>query len=267
MSNPRFVRVEEWIGPTMSGSMIRWLLRATNCFAVYLMERDVQNDEVVRTVSFSLIVRRPGGALRRSCAATPPAIYDEGLIVQGAERILHGQRPYVDFTSGYPPGQFYTIALVFRVFGSSLMAERIWDSIWRLGIVAAAAWLARELAGPGFRSFDRLLRGITGALDSGFTHDLGDVAVSVRPVLHLSVFEDPRCAVDLWRGFIARLDGPVSSRPCCCAGVVLMWSVWRHRRPGLADGRVILVGGPSLAYLLTVVPWRFLNRLSSSFQA
>jgi 4-amino-4-deoxy-L-arabinose transferase-like glycosyltransferase len=53
----------------------------------------------------------------------------------------------VDFFSGYPPGQFYTIALVFRVFGSSLPVERIWDSVWRLAAAAAAFWLAREVGG------------------------------------------------------------------------------------------------------------------------
>src|SRR5437879_4208876 len=80
-----------------------------------------------------------------------PRVYDEGLIVSGAERILRGQRPYVDFMSGYPPGQFYTIALVFRVFGTGLLAERVWDSVWRLAMVAAAAWLARELTGKNFK--------------------------------------------------------------------------------------------------------------------
>src|SRR5205807_9649423 len=81
----------------------------------------------------------------------PPGIYDEGLIVCGAERILRGQHTYVDFMSGYPPGQFYTIALVFRVFGTGLLAERIWDSVWRLAMVAAAAWLTRALTRKDFK--------------------------------------------------------------------------------------------------------------------
>jgi 4-amino-4-deoxy-L-arabinose transferase-like glycosyltransferase len=68
----------------------------------------------------------------------PPEPYDEGLIVSGAARILRGQHPYSDFNSGYPPGQFYTVAAVFRIFGPSLLSERVWDSLWRLAIVAAA---------------------------------------------------------------------------------------------------------------------------------
>ena len=77
----------------------------------------------------------------------PPGIYDEGLIVSGAARILRGQLPYRDFNSGYPPAQFYTIAGVFSVFGETLLAERVWDTLWRLAIVGFAILVARASAG------------------------------------------------------------------------------------------------------------------------
>ncbi len=64
-----------------------------------------------------------------------PGVYDEGLIVCGAERVANGQVPYRDFFTGYPPAQFYTIAAVFRVFGTNLFAERVWDALWRMAIV------------------------------------------------------------------------------------------------------------------------------------
>jgi uncharacterized membrane protein YhaH (DUF805 family) len=73
----------------------------------------------------------------------PPGFYDEGLIVSGAVRILHGQLPYRDFNTLYPPGQFYTIASVFSVLGTSLLAERLWDTLWGLAIVGFAILLAR----------------------------------------------------------------------------------------------------------------------------
>jgi 4-amino-4-deoxy-L-arabinose transferase-like glycosyltransferase len=47
------------------------------------------------------------------------------------------------FNTGYPPAQFYTIAGVFSVFGASLLAERIWDTVWRLAIVGLVIVLAR----------------------------------------------------------------------------------------------------------------------------
>jgi 4-amino-4-deoxy-L-arabinose transferase-like glycosyltransferase len=49
---------------------------------------------------------------------------DEGIVLQGAQRILSGQVPYRDFFSFYTPGSYYAVALVFRIFGSSLAVAR-----------------------------------------------------------------------------------------------------------------------------------------------
>lgn len=49
---------------------------------------------------------------------------DEGIVLQGAQRILAGQVPYRDFFSFYTPGSYYALALVFRIFGSSLAVAR-----------------------------------------------------------------------------------------------------------------------------------------------
>jgi hypothetical protein len=49
---------------------------------------------------------------------------DEGIIFQGAVRVLHGQVPYRDFFSFYTPGCYFAYALLFRVFGTSLATAR-----------------------------------------------------------------------------------------------------------------------------------------------
>ncbi len=49
---------------------------------------------------------------------------DEGIVLQGAERILRGEVLYRDFFSFYTPGSYYWIALLFRLFGSSLLVAR-----------------------------------------------------------------------------------------------------------------------------------------------
>lgn len=49
---------------------------------------------------------------------------DEGIVLQGAERILHGQLPYRDFFSFYTPGSFYITAKVLKIFGDSLPVAR-----------------------------------------------------------------------------------------------------------------------------------------------
>lgn len=52
-------------------------------------------------------------------------IYDEAITLVGAKSILYGLIPYKDFWTIYAPGQFYLLAAVFSIFGSSLLVERI----------------------------------------------------------------------------------------------------------------------------------------------
>src|SRR5215467_14491074 len=49
---------------------------------------------------------------------------DEGIVLLGAERILHGQIPYRDFFSFYTPGSFYIVAFIFKLFGDSFAIAR-----------------------------------------------------------------------------------------------------------------------------------------------
>jgi Dolichyl-phosphate-mannose-protein mannosyltransferase len=49
---------------------------------------------------------------------------DEGIILQGAQRILDGQVLYRDFFSFYTPGSYYLTALLFKLFGSSILTAR-----------------------------------------------------------------------------------------------------------------------------------------------
>jgi len=49
---------------------------------------------------------------------------DEGIILQGAQRILHGEVLYRDFFSFFTPGSYYLLALLFKIFGSSILVAR-----------------------------------------------------------------------------------------------------------------------------------------------
>jgi len=57
---------------------------------------------------------------RRFTAMEP----DEGILLQGAQRLLAGQVLYRDFFSFYTPGSYYALALLFKIFGSSLLVAR-----------------------------------------------------------------------------------------------------------------------------------------------
>lgn len=57
----------------------------------------------------------------------PIGVYDEGVILAGADRIQKGYVPYKHFWTIYPPGQYYIISFLFDIFGSSILIARIYD--------------------------------------------------------------------------------------------------------------------------------------------
>jgi hypothetical protein len=50
---------------------------------------------------------------------------DEGILLDAAERMAHGQRLYVDFFAYLAPGSFWLQELAFRIFGVTLAAGRL----------------------------------------------------------------------------------------------------------------------------------------------
>jgi hypothetical protein len=50
---------------------------------------------------------------------------DEGIFLEGAQRIVRGQVPYRDFFTYFTPGSYYWIALRFKLLGTSLFAGRV----------------------------------------------------------------------------------------------------------------------------------------------
>ncbi|MBC7321052.1 glycosyltransferase family 39 protein [bacterium] len=74
-------------------------------------------------------------------------IYDEGIVVYGANRILKGDIPYRDFWTMYAPGQFYTIALLFRLFGTNLFVTRIYSATINLLIVLLVYFIIKKISG------------------------------------------------------------------------------------------------------------------------
>jgi 4-amino-4-deoxy-L-arabinose transferase-like glycosyltransferase len=82
---------------------------------------------------------------------------DEGIVLQGAERVLAGQLPYRDFFSFYTPGSFYLIAGLFRVFGDSFAVARI--SLAVVGAICSVLTyvLARRVCSWGIALFAAVL--------------------------------------------------------------------------------------------------------------
>jgi hypothetical protein len=71
---------------------------------------------------------------------------DEGLMLQAAARIAHGQVPYSDFWWYYPPGQPYLLAVLWKAFGPSLLTWRIVRVLSDAAVAVLAFALARRRA-------------------------------------------------------------------------------------------------------------------------
>jgi uncharacterized membrane protein len=73
-------------------------------------------------------------------------IYDEGVIVYGATRVMQGEMPYRDFWTPYSPGQFYTLAALFAAFGKTILVERWWDVASRALLSVSIYLVAAQLS-------------------------------------------------------------------------------------------------------------------------
>ena len=88
---------------------------------------------------------------------------DEGIVLQGATRILSGQLPYRDFFSFYTPGSFYLVAGLFRVLGNSFLVAR--TSLAATGALCSVITylLSRRVSSRGISIFVAILATAVGA--------------------------------------------------------------------------------------------------------
>jgi hypothetical protein len=68
-----------------------------------------------------------------------PGMYDEGIVLTGAMRVVAGQVPYRDFYFIYGPAEIYILAGLFKLFGPSLLAERLFDLLIK-GLVVTTVY-------------------------------------------------------------------------------------------------------------------------------
>jgi 4-amino-4-deoxy-L-arabinose transferase-like glycosyltransferase len=72
---------------------------------------------------------------------------DEGIILDAATRMLHGQTPYRDFFAYMSPGSYWLQEAAFRLFGLSLRAGRVMVTFDFALECALLFWLTARLAG------------------------------------------------------------------------------------------------------------------------
>jgi 4-amino-4-deoxy-L-arabinose transferase-like glycosyltransferase len=78
---------------------------------------------------------------------------DEGIVLEGAQRILRGEVLYRDFFSFFTPGSYYLLALLFRIFGNSFLVGRL-ALVFVGGIYSMVTYLlARRVCARGSALF------------------------------------------------------------------------------------------------------------------
>jgi 4-amino-4-deoxy-L-arabinose transferase-like glycosyltransferase len=88
---------------------------------------------------------------------------DEGIVLQGAERILNGQIPYRDFFSFYTPGAFYLIAGLFKLFADSFLIARTSVAVAGAACSTVTYVLARRVCPRGVALLAAVLATTCGA--------------------------------------------------------------------------------------------------------
>jgi hypothetical protein len=73
---------------------------------------------------------------------------DEGILLDASERMVHGQRLYVDFFAYLAPGSFWLQELAFRILGTSLAAGRLIVCLDFSLQCAVIFWLMARLGHP-----------------------------------------------------------------------------------------------------------------------
>ena len=72
-------------------------------------------------------------------------LFDEGVILVGAERASAGAVLHRDFYFNYGPAQLYTLSFLFRIFSPSVWVERAWDALTRSCVVLFVFLLCARL--------------------------------------------------------------------------------------------------------------------------
>lgn len=198
-----------------------------------------------------------------------PNPFDEGYAVYGAMRILDGQVPHRDFWVVYPPGQFATLAALFKLFGASLLVERVYDASVRAAVYLACTLLAARLGvGRGgvvaTGGLVVLAFGLYGGYFAGYSMYPG-LALALLAVVsfeHGARRHDPRGFV--WAGVLLgvaalfRHDVAVYLGLALPAGIVaLRWRGAASALPAVRDALRLLLpaAGVALVALAALAVW------------
>lgn len=111
-------------------------------------ESDLRPPQLQRLLPY-LLVALPAGAYLLLFVRILTATVDEGTYLYEAQLVAHGAVPFRDFPEPSAGGEFYWLALFFKLMGVSFLAAR--TALWITGVatVLLAFHIARRIGGTG----------------------------------------------------------------------------------------------------------------------
>ena len=80
----------------------------------------------------------------RGLLGAPGAPMEEGFMLVFPERVLAGDIPNKDFLHLYGPGSLWVLAAIYKVFGTTLVTERLFGLLQEVSVVLAIYFIARR---------------------------------------------------------------------------------------------------------------------------
>ena len=204
----------------------------------------------------------------------PIHVYDEGLIALGAERVRMGEIPYRDFWTMYGPGQLFALAGLFKLFGASILVERVFDLVVRSFLALSLYFLGARLGSRG----PALLAWATVVLWLGYSGFFGYpvfpalLFITLSMLALLKSFDDPRRRIGggLLLGLAALFRHDLAAYALVAQTVVLTsrafaragppaspparaWNAIRDQSPCLAGMAAVIV--PVAIFFLATTPF------------
>lgn len=76
--------------------------------------------------------------------------YDEGIVLSHARMVAWGYWPYRDFFTQYPPGIFYLLVVLWKLFGTQVLIARYVSHGLRLGVALLSGFACARTVGRRF---------------------------------------------------------------------------------------------------------------------
>ena len=174
---------------------------------------------------------------------------DEGIYLDGASRVAHGQTPYRDFFTFTGPGAFWFYGAVFRIFGTTFTNAR-WVLSFEIALLAALIyWLAAMVTSGRFAAglgalFVAFCLDSPGVLYISHRWDSNSWAL-LAAAIACSGYRNPRRAHWIASGVSIAIAAWTTPPFVAVAAAIAVWMVWSGGVERLRDF-MIGVAVPSL---------------------